>query len=97
MHILLPKAAHGTDGFSLWSVLYVWANFDARVLSDSRARPLARPAARRGRLQYAQARTDADPAAGRALPARRARSEQQAQGRRAVALPDARTATRGTG
>src|SRR5438552_3477904 len=93
MHILLPKASHGTDGFSLWSVLYVWANFDARAPSDSRARPLDRPAARRGRLQYAQARADADPAAGRALPARRDRAEQQAVRRSATALPKDRRAT----
>src|SRR3989442_10208479 len=66
---------------------------DGRVSPDSRAHPPDRPAALRGRrLRLAEARADADPAAGGAVPDRRDRAHQQAVRRGAAELPQDRRA-----
>src|SRR5262249_32149051 len=79
-------------GFSVASVLYVWANFDVRVSHLACARPRDEPAAGRGRLLGNHAWADADPSSGGAVQGRRDRARKSPLRRGAAQFPEDRGA-----
>src|SRR5438874_1278936 len=84
--------AGAVGGFSVRSVLYVWANFDVRVSCLACTSPRDGPAAARGRLRSVHACADADPASRRALQDRRDRAGQPPLRRGAAEFPEDRGA-----